>query len=179
MPTHIILGTALVEIQDSKGRYHSCRALLDSCSQCNSITDKFASSLGLNKRRLDIKLKGVENLTTTINYSTSTKIKSRVNDISFEVSFLIFKEISGQMPSLPLNKKQFQIPHNIVLADPEFHKPADVDILIGAEFYYELLRAGKIRMPGQGAVLQETELGWIIAGRYGKPRVLQKDPIQL
>ena len=34
---------------------------------------------------LDIKLKGVEDLKTTINCSTSAKIKSRINDINSEV----------------------------------------------------------------------------------------------
>ena len=54
---------------------------------------------------------------------------------------------------MALDPKLFQIPKNILLADPEFHRPADVDILIGAEFYYDLLGAGKIRLPGQSAVL--------------------------
>ena len=45
--TQVILGTALVDILNSKGEYQSCRALLDSCSQCNSMTEKLANALGL------------------------------------------------------------------------------------------------------------------------------------
>ncbi|XP_033228394.1 uncharacterized protein LOC117180153 [Belonocnema kinseyi] len=89
--------------------------------------------------------------------------------IVFSMSFLIFQEISGQIPSIPLNRKLFQIPDNIILADPEFHRPAEIDILVGAEYYYELLRSGKIHIPNQTDVLQETDLGWIIVGRYNKP----------
>ncbi|XP_033218219.1 uncharacterized protein LOC117173687 [Belonocnema kinseyi] len=82
------------------------------------------------------------------------------------------------MPSITLNQKLSKIPENISLADPEFHRPADVDILIGAEFYYELLGTGKIRFPGQSAILQETDLDWIVAGRYTQPRTAPISPMQ-
>ena len=174
-PSQVVLGTAIIEIQNSKGRFIPCRALLDSCSQCNSITEKLASRLGLCRKKIDLKLQGVENLQTSIKHMTSAKVKSRINETTFDMSFLIFQEISGQMPSIILDRKLFQIPHNIVLADPEFHRPADIDILIGAEYYYELLRAGKIRMRNQTPLLQETDFGWIIAGRYSKPLSLKNN----
>ena len=94
------------------------------------------------------------------------------------MSFLVFNEIFSRMPSVALDPNLFRIPDNISLADPEFHRPTDVDILIGAEFYYDLLGAGKIRLPGQSAVLQQTDLGWIIAGRYTQPRVAPIGPMQ-
>ena len=69
------------------------------------------------------------------------------------------------MPSLPLNKKSFHIPEGVILADPDFEKPAEIDLLIRAEFFYQLLRSGQIRIKGQSALFQETYLGWIIVGR--------------
>ena len=36
--SQVILGTAIVDILNSRGEYQSCCAVLDSCSQCNSIT---------------------------------------------------------------------------------------------------------------------------------------------
>ncbi|XP_033220888.1 uncharacterized protein LOC117175287 [Belonocnema kinseyi] len=44
-------------------------------------------------------------------------------------------------------------------------KPAEIDLLIGAEFFYQLLCSGQIRVKGQSAVFQEARLGWILAGR--------------
>ena len=175
-PARVILGTAIVKILDCNGQYRVCRALLDSCSQCNSITEKFASALGLKRKKVEVKLKGVENLEAIIEFCISTSIKSRINDVKFDLSFLVFKEIASRMPSLPLDRNAFQIPEGLILADPEFEKPADVDILLGAECFYELLGTQKVRMKNQSAVLQETELGWIVAGRYTDPRSFRSKP---
>ena len=97
-PSQVVLGTAIIEIQNSKGRFIPCRALLDSCSKCNSIKEKLASRLGLCRTKIDLKLQGVENLQTSIKHMTSARVKSRINETTFDMSFLIFQEISGQMP---------------------------------------------------------------------------------
>lgn len=75
LQSQVVLGTAVVDILDSIGKYYPCRALLDSCSQCNSITQRLANSLGLSKKKTDIKLKGVENLNSGIKFMTSYKNK--------------------------------------------------------------------------------------------------------
>ena len=67
------------------------------------------------------------------------------------------------------------IPQHIILADPEFHKPAEVDALIGVQLFYRLLCVGQIDLQGYGIVLQKTQLGWIIVGdvceKYSKTKV--------
>ena len=71
-----------------------------------------------------------------------------------------------------------EIPAFIVSADPEFHKPADIDLLIGTEFFYKLIHSGQIQIKGQLVVHQETFLRWIIAGRISRP-YLSKFPPQI
>ena len=68
------------------------------------------------------------------------------------------------MPIMPLDKKLFQIPKGIILANPDFHKPAEIDLLTGAKFFYQFLCAGQLQVKGQSAVLQETLFGWIFDG---------------
>ena len=171
--TQVILGTAIVDILNSKGEYHSCHALLDSCSQCNTMTEKLANALGLQRKRVDIQLKGVQNLQSNVKHVTSAQIKSRYTEIEISLSCLIFKEFSEAMPSLPLNKKSFHIPEGVIVAVPDFEKPAEIDLLIGAEFFYQLLRSGQIRIKGQSAVFQETYLGWILVGRLSGSHVFK------
>ncbi|XP_033229595.1 uncharacterized protein LOC117181137 [Belonocnema kinseyi] len=168
--SQVILRTARVDILNSEGKFQSCRVLLDSCSQCNSITEKCAESLGLQQKSVDVQLKDAQNRRSKVKYSAVAKIKSRYTDAEINLSCLVFKEISDQMPSLPLDKNKFKIPQGVILADPEFYKPADIDLLIGTEFFYQQLRSGQIQIKGQPAVYQETLLGWVIAGRISKPR---------
>lgn len=162
--SQIILGTALVDILDRSGNYHTCRALLDSGSQCNAMTEKCATILGLNKQTLNIQLHGVENLKTNIKYTTSTLIKSRFNDTQHELTFLLFREISSPLPAIPIKTNDIFIPNDIILADPTFYQPADIDILLGAECFYNFLGSGKIQLKKPSVSLRETELGWIVVG---------------
>lgn len=74
------------------------------------------------------------------------------------------------MPSLAINRSLIKIPSEVFLADPLFYEPAEIDILIGAEYFYDLLCACRIRITGQSAMLQETELGWILSGRCTSSR---------
>ena len=71
---------------------------------------------------------------------------------------------------MSLDKELFQIRQGVILADLEFSEPADIDLLIGAEYFYQLLRSGQLRVKGQPAVYQKTLLGWIISSRISKPR---------
>ena len=57
------------------------------------------------------------------------------------------------------------------LADKLFNHPEKVDLFIGAE----LLQSGRLRLRGNYPMLQETVLGWIVAGRT--PVVTQCDPL--
>src|SRR5437588_10927641 len=61
-----------------------------------------------------------------------------------------------------------KMPHNINLADPEFHKSQKVDMLIGAEIYFDLICIGQIKSTKDCPTLQKTQLGWIVSGKtYG------------
>jgi len=51
------------------------------------------------------------------------------------------------------------------LADEQFHQPGGIDLLTGADLFYEMLQPGRRTRPGKYPVLQETVLGWTIAGR--------------
>lgn len=41
-------------------------------------------------------------------------------------------KITGLLPACAIDRKLIKIPSNIMLADPVFDKPAEIDLLIGA-----------------------------------------------
>jgi hypothetical protein len=51
------------------------------------------------------------------------------------------------------------------LADKQFNQPGSIDLLIGADLFYEMSQTGRRTRPGNYPVLQETVLGWTLAGQ--------------
>jgi len=72
--------------------------------------------------------------------------------------------ITGTTPSRKLDTSTKKIPKDIKLADEQFNHPGGIDLLIGADVFYEILRSGRRTRPGY-PVLQETILGWALSGR--------------
>lgn len=143
-----------------------CRALLDTCSSANFMTDNLAASLQLPKKRCSVPVGGLNNLTTMTRDVVTLTIRSTQNSFEKTLSFLTLPRISDLVPSEAIPRESFCIPANIRLADPDFHKPAPVDLLLGAGPTLSLLSIGQINLSqqGQDLVLQKTRLGWIVGG---------------
>lgn len=72
------------------------------------------------------------------------------------------------MPLLPLTSfdaTSFNIPQHLNLADPQFNISRSVDILMGASCFWDLMLAGRKSLDSIAPRMQETLLGWVIAGR--------------
>ncbi|XP_055836609.1 uncharacterized protein LOC129905206 [Episyrphus balteatus] len=52
------------------------------------------------------------------------------------------------------------------MGDPYFNKPQNIDLLIGAETFFELLSAGQIKQGPEYPTIQKTLLGWIVFAKY-------------
>jgi hypothetical protein len=70
----------------------------------------------------------------------------------------------------------WKIPHQLDLADDMFHQCGSIDILIGADTFYEILLPIRKARPGNYPVLQETVLGWTISGRTPVPITSNNTP---
>ena len=77
----------------------------------------------------------------------------------------ILSSITGTTPPSELDITSWKIPKDIKLADEQFDKPGSIDLLIGADLFYEVLRPGRCTRPGNYPFLQETALGWTVCGR--------------
>ncbi|XP_011882106.1 PREDICTED: uncharacterized protein LOC105569897, partial [Vollenhovia emeryi] len=60
---------------------------------------------------------------------------------------------------------EYNLPHNLNLADPQFNVSSKIDILLGAEIFWELLCVGQVKSSPSHPTLQKTRFGWILAGR--------------
>ncbi|KZC15196.1 hypothetical protein WN55_10937 [Dufourea novaeangliae] len=162
--SEVLLGTAQVKFVDRYNNEHLCRVLLDGGSQTHFITHRLAEKLQLPKRKIDLTFAGLNQLNTRAEYSVSAIIKSRSGVFKSEVTFIVLPSITGVLPSRQVDRSKLAIPTNVSLADPEFHKPADVDALLGTSLFYRLLSVGQIKLCQDSVILQKTQLGWIVTG---------------
>ncbi|XP_063994614.1 uncharacterized protein LOC135172510 [Diachasmimorpha longicaudata] len=160
-----VLPTAMVNIFNNAKRPLQCRALIDTASTKNFITEEFADKLGINKLSCSIPIGALNELSTVVHRKIHTTIASRLNGFKRELSFLIIPRISGLLPTEQVDREVMEIPPNLPLADPEFHKPAPVHLLLGSSTSIAALSIGQIKLPKASDIyLQKTQLGWIICG---------------
>ncbi|XP_076246260.1 uncharacterized protein LOC143186468 [Calliopsis andreniformis] len=133
---YTVLSTALVYIQDKEGNKHKCRALLDVGSQANFITEEFCNRLNLPRTVFDTTVGGLGRAANPIRYKTYTSI-SQCSNFKSPMSCLVIKNITEEMPNIPLNGYHIDVPTGITLADPNFQQPGRIDLLIGAGLFWK------------------------------------------
>lgn len=163
----IMLATAVVLVRDYAGQFVKCRVLLDSASQLNFITECLAGLLRAARRKVNISISGINDISTQVKHQVNVLIKSRLGDHSYILDMLILPSITSNQPNRSIGIEGWNIPSDIVLADPLFNQPHRIDMLIGAEIFYELLETGQIKLAENLPLLRETKFGWIVSGKTG------------
>ncbi|KAH8338213.1 hypothetical protein KR067_007314, partial [Drosophila pandora] len=139
----VLLATSIVSVRTKNGEHILARALLDSGSQMNFITEDLAQRLQIRREESCINLLGIGQTNSQVKKKIHTVVKSRVNSSEFSFDFWVLKTISGYHPDQSVNVKDWTLPKNLPLADPYFYKPQRIDMLIGAESFFELLSVGQ------------------------------------
>lgn len=163
---NVILGTCVVNIRSSRGSFITCRALLDSGSQLNFMTERLASQLNLRLSKRNCCVGGIGEALVDIRGSTSTSVQSRLNSFKINLECMVLKRITTLQPISRIDISGWEIPKNIILADPYFHSPQHIDILIGAGAFFNILSVGQIRLGNNLPTIQKTMFGWIVSGQY-------------
>jgi len=68
-------------------------------------------------------------------------------------------------PATFVDSSDWGIPEELMLADENFNKPNYIDILLGADVFFEVLRYDKNLRPGNYPLLGDTDLEWIVSGK--------------
>ncbi|KAJ8710890.1 hypothetical protein PYW08_009405 [Mythimna loreyi] len=162
---NVLLSTAIVRVVDSKGALHTARVLLDNGSTGNFVAESLCGKLGLSRRSASATVTGINNNTSHCTQSCSLTFMSNYNDdCTFTVDCHILPKITGALPSSFINIEHLSIPSGISLADPSFNIPSAIDILVGAEIFWTILRNNSIDLGKNQPKLYETKLGWLVSG---------------
>jgi hypothetical protein len=141
--TCVLLATAQIKVKNCKGNFHTCHALLDCGSQSNCITESTVRRLGLQQTKNQVPIKDINNATSVTNYNVTLEITSMKNDYTSKLNCLILPRITSKMPMTDIDTSTWKFPFDVVLADRDFNKPAPIDILLGAEIFFEILMNGR------------------------------------
>ena len=178
----VLLQTAIVSIQNSEGNDEiKARVLLDSASQRTFMTNKLAQRLRLpseHKEYLSVSTFGAVKSTNIETYVVNFKVK--IKDGSYLLlSANVLKQITGGIQRSPLLQKDIEflrfIPQN-ELADqiPNTTESLDVDILIGSDFFWDIVGGDKIVLPS-GMFMLPSKFGYIVTGKCPDSQRLQSE----
>ncbi|XP_053692273.1 uncharacterized protein LOC128740733 [Sabethes cyaneus] len=162
---NVFLLTAVVNLIDAFGHAHPARALLDSASQPNLITERMARSLGLKRNPVNVTVQGAGQLSKVIHESLFATIASRSENFSCGMNFLVMDKVTADLPARNVSTVEWKIPKDIFLADPFFNKSQPVDLVIGVKHFYSLFpTAARIQLRSDLPLLVDSVFGWIVAG---------------
>ncbi|XP_059225785.1 uncharacterized protein LOC131997922 [Stomoxys calcitrans] len=165
----VLLATAIVLAKNKFGNFVPCRAILDSASQLNMIANRFAKTLGLNCNRVSATVYGIGDGSMLVEKSVDLVVKSCHSDFTTSFAAMVVPSITDYKPKINLDASNWNMPKNIQLADPAFNKPDHIDMLIGAELFFNLMSVGQIKIGVNLPVLQKTLFGWVVAGGSFQP----------
>ncbi|XP_038106731.1 uncharacterized protein LOC119766322 [Culex quinquefasciatus] len=140
--TTVFLATAVIRVLDVHGRYQQARALLDSGSQSNFVSESLCQKLGLKRRRINLPICGIGQATVNVHYSVQLAFASRFAKYERELTCLVLPKLTVCLPSR----------HG-------------VDLIIGAELFFDLLESNQILLADDLPLLQKTQLGYVISGK--------------
>lgn len=96
--TDVLLSTVVLYAVDNVGNTHELRALLDSGSQSNFITEAACKKLQLSKLKTNLNVVGLNKMTSKLNDKCSFTIQSRYNKFSTKIECFVLEKITANYP---------------------------------------------------------------------------------
>lgn len=176
--TTVLLATALVSITASNGNSVVCRAVLDSAGAATFISDNIAQILRV-KRSFDgmPKVCGLSSSPVKTHGITHVNISS-LNGTALAESHpvIILNKITNGLPSSPITPDVKEQLKHVVLADPTFDTPANVDLLIGADLFTKTLKGNQFSLGDDMPTAMDTIFGFVLIGTSPSLTTMQMPP---
>ncbi|GBO10860.1 hypothetical protein AVEN_256842-1 [Araneus ventricosus] len=159
---NILLCTTIVKVKDSMGKWQNCRVLLDSANQMSLISEECCTNLELSRN----------SSSHTIICTGNQIVRNSDSFVKLEFTFLLHPETyfvnTLIIRSLTTNLTNFHMSHyhwnhiqNLQLADPEFQISKPINIILGADISFELMRGNQIKGAKNTPYATDTKLGWV------------------
>ena len=165
MNMQAVLPTAMVKIKDGLGQMRVVRALLDSGSQASFIDETVFNQLKLRRKPAQVSISGLASSGITTKGVAKVEILSRFNHSAIKTDLFILERLPIMLPSNSINLNEINFVQKSHLADPDFNKVGKIDMLLGADVFFNILQDGKITSPNSTIMAQNTIFGYVVSGK--------------
>ncbi|XP_062541586.1 uncharacterized protein LOC134209605 [Armigeres subalbatus] len=135
----ILLATAVILVEGNNGVRVPARALLDSGSECNFMTEKLAQQLKVQRQRAVVEVCGIGQA----NMKVTSTIWSRVTGFSRRLEFLLLPKVTANLPTTNVDVTGWEFPEGLKLADPTFFRSEAIDLVLGINNFFLILQYRK------------------------------------
>lgn len=159
----VLLATALVTLTNPHGLSFILRALIDSDSQVSFITSNETKLLQLRSLPTNSSLFRIGHAGNAMRITSALLSSTTDAEFTLHSDFLIIPEITGPLPNSSFTYKSWPHIQNLALA-PQFHEARNIDLLLGADIYGQIIRPEIHKENISEPIAQHTTLGWILFG---------------
>ncbi|XP_077282088.1 uncharacterized protein LOC143908338 [Temnothorax americanus] len=162
----VLLSTVQAEALDAHGNPFPVRILLDSASQLNFISESCMQRGGFGRTKCHtVVLAVIDTKAAATRGRTSLVIQAKGRESTrTPVEATILPRISAPLPSSQVERRAWKHLNGLRLADPQYHRPGPIDILIGAEIFASLLRDGRrVGKKGEPDAFNSV-FDWVLVG---------------
>ncbi|XP_055591260.1 uncharacterized protein LOC129743299 [Uranotaenia lowii] len=161
----VLLATAVVLVEDDAGKVFQARALLDSGSECNFMTEGLCQLMKVSRKRSNISVLGIGHSNTTVKHQVSAVVRSRTSNFAQPMDFLLLPKVTADLPTTNVTISSWHFPQGVELADPAFFKSTSLDMVLGIQHFFAFFPS-QTKIPlGEGLpMLIESVFGWLVTG---------------
>ncbi|XP_028157810.1 uncharacterized protein LOC114350993 isoform X2 [Ostrinia furnacalis] len=160
----VLLATAIVQVKDAHGDLQSFRALFDTGSQSNFITESAVKRLQLVPTQTSVSVSGLGDACAPINGDVTCCVGTN-NKIVYTLNMHVISKICSDQPIAQLNTSRWSHIKSITLADPSFDIPGPIDILFAADVFAESLLGQQIKGSQNQPTAFNSIFGWLLLGK--------------
>ncbi|KAI5635090.1 hypothetical protein NE865_12208 [Phthorimaea operculella] len=134
-----LLPTVKVKLYSQDGREVHIKAALDCCSEAHIVTKKVIDALGITPKLDSTTIVGVNNRRVSSSCSVPLEVFSEVTPFKVTLNCNVMESITLARPQLDIDRAALRIPEGIKLADDDFDKPSEINMLIGSDVFFQVL----------------------------------------
>ncbi|GFW56455.1 transposon Tf2-6 polyprotein [Trichonephila clavipes] len=160
---NVFLSTVRALVKNKYSQWVEVRCLLDVGSQSCLFMRACAEKLQLKMEKINTVVSCVNDASMVVKNCVKTSVANKAKTFESELMLLVVNKITDLIPNkvidVDVNVSEF-----VPLVDDKFNIPDRIDMLLGAEIFYELLKLGKFYCDNSHLVLHNTVFGYVVSG---------------